>query len=171
MAVDYCMYFETVIRGHHAYLQDHELTLGEICTLESDAAALIYDKYVLKFVTADFKTAGHVPKHLSKICFQFIEDGGELDGEVVGKRFNAGTGMGIEVPVELRFVGEKKYLETLSAKIILAEEKLLMSVTDTGQDQGKTKSKTKGKENLCLQKIKTSVQKRLSAVERFKPES
>ena len=41
---DYCMYFETVICGYHAYKEDHELTLGEICILESDAAALTYNK-------------------------------------------------------------------------------------------------------------------------------
>ena len=83
---DYCMYFETVIRGYHAYKEDHELTLGEICILESDAAGLTYDKYAFKFLTADGKTIGHVAKHLSKICFKFIEDGGEMDGKTVGKK-------------------------------------------------------------------------------------
>ena len=41
-----------------------------------------------------------------------MEDGGEMDGGIVGKRFNAGTGMGIEAPVELRFIGNKQYLES-----------------------------------------------------------
>ncbi len=37
---------------------------------------------------------------------------------MIGKRFNAGNGMGVEVPVELRFVGNKQYLERFRSKII-----------------------------------------------------
>ena len=128
---DYCMYFETLICGYHAYKEDHELTLDEICILESDEAALTYDKFALKFVTADGKTVGHVAKHLSKICFKFMEYGGAMDVEIVAKRFNADTGTGIKVPVKLRFIGNKQYLEKLSVKIKLAEQENL-SATETG---------------------------------------
>ena len=41
----------------------------------------------------------------------------DLDGEIIGKRFNTRTGLGVEVPIELRFVGNQKYLQKLSLKI------------------------------------------------------
>ena len=37
-------------------------------------------------------------------------------GKQWAKRFNAGTGMGIEVPVELRFIGNNQYLEKCKNK-------------------------------------------------------
>ena len=173
------MYFETVIRGYHAHKEDHKLTLGEICILESDAAALTYDKFALKFVTADGKTVGHLAKHLSKICFKFMEDGGEMDGEIVGKRFNAGTGMGIEVPVEMRFIGNKQYLEKLSVKIKLTEQENL-SATETGTaGTGRCTAgqshhgKGKTKRNLIRPTQKASSAKKsfLSEIEIFNPKS
>ena len=54
---------------------------------------------------------------MSKLCFLFTQDGGELDGEIIGERFKAGTGLGVEVPIELRFLGNQKYLQKLSLKI------------------------------------------------------
>ena len=78
---DYCMYFETVIRGYHAYKEDHELTLGEIHILESDAAALTYDKFALKFVTADGKTVGHV----ANTCQRYISNLWRMTERWMGK--------------------------------------------------------------------------------------
>ncbi len=63
------------------------------------------------------KTDGHIPKHLSQLCFKFVDDGGELEAEVIGKRFNAGEGKEEEVPVELRSSGNKKYLQNLRRKL------------------------------------------------------
>ena len=68
-AIDHCLYVETVIRGYHAYLLNHELTLGEVCIVESDPNGLVHDKYCLKFVAPNGQTVGHVPKFMSKLCF------------------------------------------------------------------------------------------------------
>ena len=116
-AIDHCLYVETVIRGYHSYLLNHELTLGEVCTVESDPNGLVHHIYCMKLVAPNGQTVGHVPKFMSKLCFLFTQDGGELDGEIIGKRFNAGTGLGVEVPIELRFVGNQKHLQKLSPKI------------------------------------------------------
>ena len=43
-----------------------------------------------------------------------------MDGEVIGKKFNTGQGMGVEVPVELRFTGNQKYLTYLKKTIMKA---------------------------------------------------
>ena len=60
---------------------------------------------------------GHIPKYLSKLCFKFVLDGGDIDTELIGKKFNAGSRMGGEVPVQLRFVANKKYLERFRDKM------------------------------------------------------
>ena len=114
---NYSMYLDAVIRGYHAYLHEYTLTLGEILTVESDPEAVQYDKFAMKFMTPQEKIGGHIPKHFSQLCFKFVDDGGELDAEVIGKRFNAGEGKGVEVPVELRFTGNKKYLENLRGEL------------------------------------------------------
>lgn len=117
---DYCMFLESVIRGYHVYLKDHTLTLGEILTVESDPESVNPDKFGMKFISSEEDTVGHIPKHISEICFCFVEDGGQIDAEVIGKRFNSGDGMGVEVPVEIRFVGNKQYLKKIRRKLQLA---------------------------------------------------
>ena len=59
---------------------------------------------------------GHILKYLSKLCFRFVLDGGDIDAEVIGKKFNAGNGMGVEVPVEWRFSGNKNILKDSEIK-------------------------------------------------------
>ena len=98
-------------------MEGYELTLGE-----SDTDAYECDRYAMKFKTSNGATVsvGHIPKYISKICCKFVNDVGELDAEVIGKRFNAGQGMGVEVPVELRFVGNQQYLKRVKNKIVMA---------------------------------------------------
>ena len=105
---------------YHAYLAKYTLTLGEILTVESDPECINHDKFVMKFSSSQEDTVGHVPRHLSEICFMFVEDGGQLDAEVIGKRFNAGGRMGIKVPIELRFTGNMQYLNKLKKKLAKA---------------------------------------------------
>ena len=58
------------------YLKDHTLTLGEIFTIESDPENVSYDNYIMKFISTEEDTVGHIPQHLSEVCFRFVEDGG-----------------------------------------------------------------------------------------------
>eukprot|EP00795_Rhopilema_esculentum_P009982 gene9982-18605_t len=117
MADNFVFFLETVVRGYHAYLSTYKLTLGEILVITPDPDSVMHDKYVMKYTTMEEEhIVGHIPKHLSRLCFKFIEDGGELDAEVIGKMFNAGNGMGVEVPVESSSVGNKQYLEKFSPK-------------------------------------------------------
>ena len=83
---NYSMYLDAVIRGYYAYLHENTLTLGEILTVENDAEAVQHDKFAMKFMKPKGKTVGHIPKHLSKLCFKFVDDGGQLDAEVIGKK-------------------------------------------------------------------------------------
>eukprot|EP00794_Sanderia_malayensis_P002255 gene2255-2579_t len=121
-----CMYVETAMRGYHVYLSKHKLKLGEILTtdLECDPEAIAKDKYAIKLMCEENEQiVGHIPKYLSKLCFKFLQGGGDLDAEVIGKRFNAGQGMGVEVPIELKFSGCKQYVERLRDKLVCALQK------------------------------------------------
>ena len=48
----------------------------------------------MKFMANEDLTIGHIPKYLSALCFKFVDDGGDIDAEGIGKRFNAGHEMG-----------------------------------------------------------------------------
>ena len=134
MVDNFAFFLETEVRGYHAYLSTYKLTLGKILVITPDPDAMMHDKYAMKYTTKEEEHfVGHIPKHLSRRCFKLIGDGGELDAEVIFKRFNAGNGMGVEVPVKLRFVGNKQYLERFRSKMISAiraEEKLNSSTSN-----------------------------------------
>ena len=50
MAKNYTFFLETAIRGYHAYLPSHKLTLEEILSVEPDAHAISHDVYAMKFL-------------------------------------------------------------------------------------------------------------------------
>lgn len=54
----------------------------------------------------------------------FLSDGGEAEAEVIGCHFNAGAGMGLEVPIDIKFCGTFPYLWNL--------RKELKSITEIG---------------------------------------
>ena len=53
---------------------------------------------------------GHVPIELSKVFSIFLKDYGEVEAECIGSRYNAGTGKGLELPVDYKLIGTYKYL-------------------------------------------------------------
>ena len=102
-------YGETSLRGYHVY-KDICLTLGEklFCQEEPDNE---YDEFAVVVQTSD-----------EELVHTFISDGGEAEAEVIGCRFNAGTGMGLEVPIDIKFSGTFPYLRSLRSKLQLVPE-------------------------------------------------
>ena len=113
-------YGETSLRGYHVY-KDICLTLGEklFCQEEPDNE---YDEFAVVVQNSDEETVGHLPIQISKLVHTFISDGGEAEAEVIGCRFNAGTGMGLEVPIDIKFSGTFPYLRSLRSKLQLVPE-------------------------------------------------
>eukprot|EP00794_Sanderia_malayensis_P013337 gene13337-14716_t len=72
--------------------------------------ALTHNPNATAYAQRNGETVGHSSYYLSRLCFQLVEDGGDIEDEVIGKRFNAGKGMGLEVPIEIGFTGTLKYL-------------------------------------------------------------
>ncbi len=61
---------------------------------------------------------GHVPLELSKIFWKFISEHGDIEAECIGDRYNAGEGKGLELPVDYKFAGNKKYIDSLHKKLV-----------------------------------------------------
>ena len=99
------------------------LTLGEklFCQEEPDNE---YDEFAVVVQISDEETVGHLPIQVSKLVHTFVSDGGEAEAEaeVIGCRFNAGTGMGLEVPIDIKFSGTFPYLRSLRSKLQLVPE-------------------------------------------------
>ena len=48
---------------------------------------------------------------------RFLGDGGEVEAECIGNWYNAGQGKGLEIPVDYRLVGNRRYLERLVSRL------------------------------------------------------
>ena len=96
-------YFESSLRGYHAYYRSVPTVVGDIyeCKQEPDNK---HDMYAVKIVTIAEETLGHVPIEFSKIFSIFLQMGGIIECEVIGSRYNLGKGKGLEVPVDYRFI-------------------------------------------------------------------
>lgn len=113
---NYHFYCESTLRGYHAY-KHTKLTLGQIliCEPEPDNE---HDEFAIIVKTKDEDIAGHLPMDISEIVFNFLTDGGDAEAEVIGSRFNAGLGKGLEVPLDLKFIGSKFYVRRLRRELI-----------------------------------------------------
>ena len=59
-------------------------------------------------VVIDRKTAGHIPKDLSKTFKRFLTlRNCTIKCTVIGKRVNHGAGYGLEIPVNFKFFGSQ----------------------------------------------------------------
>ena len=77
-----------------------------------------YDKYAAAIVAIDhFKreeVVGHVPLFLSKTLNKFLRlPGSYACCKVTGTRINKGIGVGLEIPIEITFVGKEMATECL----------------------------------------------------------
>ena len=109
------MYIEATVRGYHAYLDNASVRIGQIlaCEMELDNS---HDKQPVAVKNQDGNLVGHVPKELSRLFHQFLNDFGELEAECIGNRLNAGKGKGVEIPADYRLVANDSYLGKLKRK-------------------------------------------------------
>ena len=93
------------VRGHHIYKDIWTPVLGEIlvCTQEQTN---VHDVYAVA-VKKDTNIVGHVPRSISYLCYLFLERGGALECEIIGRRrYSADLPQGgLEVPCKLKFRG------------------------------------------------------------------
>ena len=82
-----------------------------------------HDRYAVAIRNKGEKIVGHVQVELSKIFHKFLSHHGQIEGECIGSRFNAGQGNGLELPDDYRLVGNARYLRKLITKLQKKQEK------------------------------------------------
>ena len=109
--MEFHFYAEISLRGYHAYT-NIPLTLGQklFCDIEPENE---HDPFAVMVQTENEELVGHSPIEISKVLYKFLTDGGETVAEVIGKRYNKGTNMGMEVPLDIKFKGTRPYLKKL----------------------------------------------------------
>ena len=102
---------DSVIRGHRVYKDVWTPVVGEelMCQRELGNPRDPFAVSVLKESTI----VGHVPRKISAICSMFLQTGGTIDCTVIGNRQHSRDLVqgGLEVPCELKFVGDNKHIE------------------------------------------------------------
>ena len=113
---DYRLFCESILRGYHAY-KNIKITLGQllICQQEPENE---YDQFAVVVKTKQEETVGHLPIEILKRVQKFLNEGGEVEAEVIGSRFNDGLGKGLEVPLDIKFIGWRLYIKKLRKTLI-----------------------------------------------------
>ena len=69
---------------------------------------------VVKTTSSDDQTVGHVPRNISRLCWYFLENDGEITCEITGARQRSSLPQGgLEVPCKYKFIGKKKHIKKL----------------------------------------------------------
>lgn len=105
MELDFCLTYESVVRGHHIYKHIWTPLLGEVLSLLVEEENE-YDRYAIAVMKED-SIVGHVPQSLSKIFHFFIRHDGIITCEITGQRKK---GHGLEVPCCYKLTGKPKYI-------------------------------------------------------------
>lgn len=102
---------DSVIRGHHVYKDVWTPVIGEELMCQRELGNL-RDPFAVS-VLNESTIIGHVPRKISVICSMFLQTGGTIDCIVFGNRQYSRDLVqgGLEVPCELKFVGDNKHIE------------------------------------------------------------
>ena len=122
----------TFSRGYHEYMSVWIPQIGDDSLFCRRELSNEYDEYAAAIVAVDYfkreEVVGHLPLFLSKTLNTFLRlPGSYASCKVTGTRINRGIGVGLEIPIEITFVGketatEKKALHRINMMI---EEKVL----------------------------------------------
>ena len=103
----------SVIRGHHIYKEVWEPIHGQIlqCTRERSNR---FDPFAVSIVNSE-EIVGHMPRRISAACALFLQHHRSIRCEVTGDRRHSSdlSQGGLEVPCDLIFEGEKKYIQKI----------------------------------------------------------
>ena len=124
----------TFSRGYHEYMSVCMSQIGDDSLFCRRELSNEYDEYAVALVAIDhFKREevfGHVPLFLSKTLNKFIPLPGSYPScKVTGTRINREIGVGLEIPIEINFVGKETVTEWLKKALhrinMMIEEKVL----------------------------------------------
>ena len=127
---------ESVIRGHHIYKDIWTPNIGEelICQRELGNLRDPFAVSLLKGTTI----VSHVPCKISAICAMFLQTGGTINCTVIRNRqyLRDLVQGGLEVPCELKFIGDDKHIEKADKLIKASLAIKEASTKSNGDDEG-----------------------------------
>ena len=104
-------------RGYHEYMSVWMPQIGYDSLFCRRELSNEYDEYAVAIVAIDhFKreVVVHMPLFLSKTLNKFLRlPGSYVTCKVTGTRINKGMGVGLEIPIEITFVGKETATECL----------------------------------------------------------
>ena len=115
---------KTFLRGYHEYMSVWMPQIGDNSLFCRRELSNEYDEYAVAIVAIDhFKRkefVGHVPLFLSKTLNKFLRlPGSYVSSKVTRTRKNRGIGAGLEIPIEITFVGKETAPEWLKKALHL----------------------------------------------------
>ena len=112
------------VRGYHVYGEDWIAVLGEELNCYREIGNVV-DRYAVAVTKDSGETVGHLPKKISRICSLFLQQGYALTATVTGRRRYSSDLIqgGLEIPCDLRFVGDEKAI--IKLKRVLKLQKRL----------------------------------------------
>ena len=104
------------ICGYHVNGENWTAVLGEELNCEREIGNVV-DRYAVVVKKPDMgETVGHLPKRISRMCSSFLQQGYALTATVTGRRRYSSDLVqgGLEIPCNLRFVGDEKAIIKLT---------------------------------------------------------
>ena len=111
----FSLIINTFSHGYHEYMSVWMPHIGDDSLFCRRELSNEYDKYAAAIVAIDHfkreKVVGHVPLFLSKTLNKFLRlPGSYASCKVTGTRTNREIGVGLDIPIEITFVGKKRRL-------------------------------------------------------------
>jgi len=119
---------DACVRGFHIYQDVWRPVMGEElpCETEEDNDK---DRYAVAIIKPTVGTVGHVPRYMSRLCYHFIQHGGEIYSIVTGTRQYSRDlpNGGMHIPCKFRFVGSSEEIKKISSYMKNNPAKKLLS--------------------------------------------
>ena len=101
---------ESVIRGHLIFKEIWTPHTGEILLVRKEAGN-VHNRHAVALLKA---VVGHVPREVSRIFWKYLDHGGTISCEVMGRRM---YGKDLEVPCVYKFLGNEKIVNEMRSII------------------------------------------------------
>ena len=102
---------DSFVRGYQANMDIWKPKAGDENFCLKSENEIQHDKFAVAIVLEE-RIVGRIPKNLNKVFHQFMKIPNCTIGcKVTGKRVNRGSGYGLEIPVQCRFIGAEKAVE------------------------------------------------------------
>ena len=118
MASDFSHTIESAVRGFHVYREVWIPYVNQVLQTRQEVGNS-KDPYAVAVVKSSDTgeiIIGHVPREISRLCWYFIEDDGEISCTIIDankKRSTALSQGGLEVKCCYKFVGKRKHIKKL----------------------------------------------------------